>query len=76
MFFLATLGHICGEGADKPVTEQDAQKCPHQSGGYFVADFFGRPAEGAHGDDDAEHGGDDAETGEGIGHGRKSGNRL
>jgi len=63
MFFVGGFCHVGCDGSDQSVAQQDAEESSNQGGGDFISDFFGRSAECAHGDDDAEHGGDDSETG-------------
>ena len=68
MLVIGKFDHVGGDGTDQSVAQKDAEESADQGGGNFLADFLGRAAERAHGDDDAEDGGDDAEAGQGIGH--------
>ncbi len=70
------LGHIGGQRADKSVAQQDAEKRSYQRSGNFLADFFGRPAERAHGHHHSQHGGNNAQSGQRVGHGAQGSHRL
>lgn len=50
------------------VREQHPEERSDEGGRHLLADFLGRPADRAHGDDDAEHGRYDAERGHRITH--------
>ena len=67
---------IGGEGLNESVGDEDAQKGADEGSRHFLADLFGRPADGLHGDDNAEHRGDYAESGHGIAYFLKDHARL
>ena len=62
------LAHVGGQRPHHAVAEQDAEEGPHQGRGHVLADLFGRSAQRAHGDDDAQHRGHNAQAGQRIGH--------
>ena len=72
-FILSDLLHTGCERPHQSVAKQDAEKCAHQGGGNFVADFFRRPAKSSHGDHNAENGSDNSQAGQGIGHAAQRG---
>ena len=76
VFIVGDFDHVGGERTDQAVAQQDSEESSDQGGGDLLADFFGRAAQGAHGDDDAENRGDNSEAGQGIGHAVKRRSRL
>ena len=54
-FGFVGLGHVGCQRTEKTVAQQDAEKRPDQRRRYFVPDFFRRPAQRAHGNDDAQN---------------------
>ena len=63
VFLVHDFGEVGAERSHNSVTEKDAQEGSHEGSGDLVPQFFGRAAEGAHGDNDAKHGSDDAQAG-------------
>ena len=67
--------HVTREWAKDSVTEENAEEGADKGGGDVFADFFGRAAEGTHGDDNTEYRRNDAQAGEGVRHLFEGGNR-